>query len=484
MISEIMGAATAVSALTDAGSKVGSGIKTATNTATSLYEGYKDAKAAIMSIAEKSRKSIMMYKVLVSASIREADLAMDISKYLETMYAIFTMLVLGYNPMAKDNSEVNSIIKGISAESFKADSEHKIELETLKKASVYINNSVDFGNRTPRIGKNFRSEEATNQAANQTPGQNQNKNKNKVSNDNTDTVIHNSVSSGHGNGNRQGYYVRPVPSFQNNSNNSHGRYANVDEVKFMKTVDLKTDGTVPSVISMKVRTGNGEVNIPIAVKCNVYPITSEDMRLIIESSISTSITGQNLLRNIKWKSGEISTLAYIFKTDENERNAKLYKNLGRNPWFIELQQRKNAAKQAFWGRFLTRFGSSYYGATSADYGKARDLGYSVKDASRAVNASIASMPPTASLIVTKEDLVAATRLDISHFTKNEGFVERFMRDAFLLCFGIVDLASEQVQFFFMGYKTPFIVTFNDLKKKQSNQNDALFDAIKELSRKV
>ena len=179
------------------------------------------------------------------------------------------------------------------------------------------------------------------------------------------------------------------------------------------------------------------------------------------------------LRKIKWRSGEISTLAWIFNTDIAEKNKKLYEKLGRNPMFMELQQRKAASKRSFWGKFLSRFGSEF--AVDEDD----------KAAYKQINAAIANVPPTSSLIVSKDDLVAATRLNIEHFTKNDGFVNRFMKDNYLLCLGIVDHASQECACFIMGYKQPFKMSFDELTKTYSQgQDKTLAESIKILATKV
>ena len=59
-----------------------------------------------------------------------------------------------------------------------------------------------------------------------------------------------------------------------------------------------------------------------------------------------------------------------------------------------------------------------------------------------------------------------------------------MQDAFLLCLGIVDTDLEQVSFFFMGYKEPFVVTFKELENKGDNPDEDLYKAIATLSKKV
>ena len=59
-----------------------------------------------------------------------------------------------------------------------------------------------------------------------------------------------------------------------------------------------------------------------------------------------------------------------------------------------------------------------------------------------------------------------------------------MKESFLLAFSIVDLAAEQVKTFFMGYKNPFIISFDDLKKEAGDPNKALYDSLRDLARKV
>ena len=176
---------------------------------------------------------------------------------------------------------------------------------------------------------------------------------------------------------------------------------------------------------------------------------------------------------MKWRSGEISTIAWIFGTDLAERDKKLYSKLGRNPFYIELQKRKMSSKAGWWKRFLDNLRGKDMNSTKDTSDKAFEIsGYR------------GDIPPTSALVATKEDIVSATRLNISHFTKNEGFVAKFMQDAFLLCLGIVDTDLEQVSFFFMGYKEPFVVTFKELENKGDHPDEDLYKAIATLSKKV
>jgi len=420
MIGDIIEIAEAVGKLSSAGSDAA---KTGATIATSVM----DSRAAVTSISEKARKSVMMYKVWMSASIRETDLAQHINKWLENMYSIFTMLVLGFNPMAKDNDDVRSIISGVSAESFKPEYNTKIQEAAIAKAMTMMDS--ERSSSSPRIGRGYKSTEDWND-------------------DLAESIFK-----------------------QLKNSKSEPIKGKIEETRFINVLkDLDTH-SYPTIVKMKVNAHGKSFDIPIAIKCNMYPMGSEETRLLIESGISGKMF--DYLRKIKWRSGEISTLAWIFNTDIAEKSRKLYEKLGRNPMFIELQQRKAASKRSFWGKFLSRFGSEF-AETDDD-----------KSAYKQINAAIANVPPTSSLIVSKDDLVAATRLNIEHFTKNEGFVNRFMKDNFLLCLGIVDHATNEFTCFIMGYKQPFRMTFDELTKSyDGGAEKAMSESIKILATKV
>ena len=410
-----------------------------------------DATTAVRSIAEKAKKSVMMYKVMISSSVRDTEMASKIGKYLENMYAIFTMLVLGYNPMAKDNEGLGKIVDSVSAESMHYGTyDFNTQLSALTEGMVSLESERNFGNKKPRIGKRaIKSEEANNISG-------------KDIRDEVAAGIYLALEQDR----KDKYDAETKKNYSENDK--------ISELKFINDVSKNTSAAYPTIINMNVSTPGGRVAVPIAVKCNLYPIGTDETRLFIESNLSGKMS--DFLRKVKWRSGEISTLAFIFNTDIAKQNRKLYDKLGRNPMFMELQQRKNASKNSFWGRFLSRFSMAYNDEYAKDDTYRREM--------KTINQNISSCPPTASLIVSIDDMVAATRLNPEHFTKNEGFISRFMKDSFLLCLGLVDLSAEKVTFFFMGYKSPFIVSFDDLKKQGHDDNKDLYASIKELARKV
>lgn len=421
----------------------------------------------VKSIAEKAKRSVMMYKVLLSGGIREIELATKINKYLENMYSCFTLLVLGYNPTtsASDNSGLNSIISSVSAESFGSNVTDQKTLKTQEAAFAEASREISFGNEArteesskPRIGKSaLVSREASDWDQGYDTGHAMGFNLGKQ--EAKDELI---------NGKDSLFKAGMEYALKEQQNTKVKN--EILEAAFADRIKAANKGE-PTIINLNVDTAAGtKIKVPLAIKCNMYAVGTEELRLLIESGISGKAT--SFLRRMKWRSGEISTLAWIFGTDLAERDKKLYAKLGRNPFYIELQKRKMASKAGWWKRFLDNLrGKDINKTDTAD--KAFEIsGYR------------GDIPPTSALVATKEDIVAATRLNISHFTKNEGFVAKFMQDAFLLCLGIVDTDLEQVSFFFMGYKEPFVVTFKELENKGDHPDEDLYKAIATLSKKV
>ena len=421
----------------------------------------------VKSIAEKAKRSVMMYKVLLSGGIREIELATKINKYLENMYSCFTLLVLGYNPTtsASDNSGLNSIISSVSAESFGSNVTDQKTLKTQEAAFAEASREISFGNEArteesskPRIGRSA-----------------------SVSREADDFDL--GYDTGHAMGfnlgkqeakkeliNGKGSLFKAGMEFALKEQQNTKEKQQILETAFAERVKAANKGE-PTIINLNVSTAAGaNIKVPLAIKCNMYAIGTEELRLLIESGISGKAT--SFLRRMKWRSGEISTLAWIFGTDLAERDKKLYAKLGRNPFYIELQKRKMASKAGWWKRFLDNL-------RGKDVDKTDNT-----DKAFEISGYRGDIPPTSALVATKEDIVAATRLNISHFTKNEGFIAKFMQDAFLLCLGIVDTDLEQVSFFFMGYKEPFVVTFKELENKGDNPDEDLYKAIATLSKKV
>jgi len=398
------------------------------------------------SIAERARRSILMYKVGVSTSVEDLDLSSNIAKYLETMYAIFTMINLGYCPFSNSNDDIRKVIDSVSAESF----------NPLNAMNSDVNRSLAIAMKNyapPKIKKGSR-------------------------------LGRNASAESDGWDGMTGFLDRwkagdlPIPAHEMNKDDAK-MFASLaksmtetdknQQNAFIAKLDANDIKAVPTIVNLKTRYGD----IPLAIKANLYGIAAEEIKAIVESALSGKAF--SFLRFVKWRSGEISTLAWLFNTDLAEKDKKLYKSLGKNPWYIDLMKRRAAAKSVSFAKFAVssiKDDAKYGSNISKDY---------LKEVKTDIN-NMKDLPPTGSLIITKNDLLTATNLDISHFMKNEKLLKSIMKNLYLLCLGIVDPDTETVQFFFDGYTYPFLVKFGDLRKGK-DPNQSLYDTMKELARR-
>jgi hypothetical protein len=383
------------------------------------------------SIAAQARNNIFMYRVGLSQSIGDVKTAVALNKYIETMCSIFTLIVSGINPIAKNNTEIQNVIKSISAENVDP-RRISIEQSEIVKAVEHLSIEYDMaaarGPAIPRIGKYARSVEAG-----QTQEEWERKDKEKTEAEQAKAEAEQAKAKEEAEKNKTRVKDYEIdPGFTNKLDKLQG---------------------FPTILKITFNVANGgTITVPIAIKANPIGIGQEETRLFLDSALAGR--SYKFMRWAKWRSGEISTLEYIFGTDIAERDKKLYKSLGRNPIYMEFMKRKANSK--------------FFGSLKAIFTSEQN-----------------TLGPTGSLIVTTDDLVQATKLDASRFTKNNEFIKRIMEATFIMCFGIVDIPMEMVSFYFMGYKEPFRLNFHELGVGSNvDSNKQLEQALLELSRKV
>lgn len=205
----------------------------------------------------------------------------------------------------------------------------------------------------------------------------------------------------------------------------------------------------PTIIKLDFDLGDNKISIPIAIKAAMHPIGSTEMRMLIESGIEGKMPS---IRVAKALSGEISMVKdLIFQMDKAERDQKLYKILGRHPWFQRLQERK--MKSHF---------NIFHKAVSG----------------------VGNVLPTSSLIVTKNDLTLSTRIPYTTFLKNEKLMKGILDSMYLLSIGVYEPELEQISFFFSGFSDPFIFSMSEISKGGVDANQMLLESLNNLSRKV
>ena len=371
------------------------------------------------SISQLAKKSVMLYPVIMSASVGDVKIASDITKYLEIQYGIFTLLALGISTDIS-STKAEDVLKVVSAESSGNIISDRILSQATEDFKEYI--FSDKVKQPHRIGKYY-SKEAVH-----------------MENAPDDQKV---------------YDVQEEQDKREKELNK--RQEKLDAInKAMKKVEVNFMSRLPgikaepTVLNIETNVGGTNIRIPIAIKANMHPVKSDEIRMILESGIEGKLPS---LRITKALTGEISLIRdLLLQMDKAERDKHLYKTMGRHPWFRQLQDRKLKGNTN-----LLR---------------------------RIINSRSSTILPTASLIVTKDDLTLSTKLNYSYFLKNEKLLKSIMQSMFLLSLGVYDPEMETVSFFFSGFKNPFIYTLNDLRKGGQDPNASLFDALRELSRKI
>jgi hypothetical protein len=393
------------------------------------------------SIAAQARNNIFMYRVGLSQSIGDVKTAVALNKYIETMCSIFTLIVSGINPIAKNNTEIREVIKSISAENVDP---RRISIEQTEIVKAVEHLSIDYDMAAardpaiPRIGKYARSVEAG-----RTPEEQKKDDEEEIELEKEKTW-EDQYKADHP------LLIQKRAKEETEKNETRVKNFDIDPGFTSKLDKLQA---FPTILKITFNVMNsGTITIPIAIKANPIGIGQEETRLFLDSALAGR--SYKFMRWAKWKSGEISTLEYILGTDIAERDKKLYKSLGRNPIYMEFMKRKANSK--------------FFGSLKAIFTSEQN-----------------TLGPTGSLIVTTDDLVQATKLDASRFTKNNEFIQRIMASTFIMCFGIVDVPMEMASFYFMGYKEPFRLNFHELGVgSHVDSNKQLEQALLELSRKV
>ena len=218
--------------------------------------------------------------------------------------------------------------------------------------------------------------------------------------------------------------------------------------EFMKSCgSLKAE---PTLVKLKFSFDNRQnIEIPIAIKANVHPIGRDEMRMLLESGIEGRMPS---IRVAKALSGEINMVKdLVFNMDIADRDQKLYKALGRHPWYQRLQERKMKSKFAIFNKQIKSMGA---------------------------------VLPTSTLVVTKDDLTLSTRIGYNNFLKNEKLMRGLLDSMYLLSIAVYDPELEQVSFFFQGFKDPFIYSVSEISKSGADPNKELNEALLLLSRKM
>lgn len=256
------------------------------------------------SITKMAKSAVQTYPVIVSEGIvaNNEDLMFAICSYLETQYAVFTMIAMGMDPIfegtnARDHvlkfysGESDNYISGCNPNTLVTMSKEKITIteENLKEyQSIEDNNSF----KCKFCSKTFK---------------------------NSDELSTHIV-------------------------NDHNKNENLPNISLRnQKLEQKARMSDPTIVNVKLKMASNqhEVEFPIAIKAMPRFITAEE-----SSQIFTYLKEDKPISLfIKLLSGEISLFKdIILQLERAKKDKELYSRLGRHPWFRQLLLRKTSSK--------------------------------------------------------------------------------------------------------------------------------------------
>jgi hypothetical protein len=179
-------------------------------------------------------------------------------------------------------------------------------------------------------------------------------------------------------------------------------------------------------------------NITFGVKCVAHLLESDDIEYYLPNTV---VTRTPIMRAIQWTSGEIKFFRdFMFSIDEIKKTAT-----------------KAADRNNFWWRKLQ---------TLSKTASARPFLYGLRKGTAKVSAPI----PTATMVITKENVDNIKHRHGIDLLANPGFVKKVMANFFLMTFIIVDESIETVYYYNDDTKNYSHYSFKSLEgfSKQKN----------------
>ena len=383
------------------------------------------------SITERARKSIFVYPVLFSSGMSDLETDFDVSKFLELQYGIFTMLTVGLNP-AVSNGTIGEYLNTISAES--------VEGVEYSLKSYDPNQVKSWYNMFSEENKDFFEEykyvnglEAKNNGYTDL---------NEILDKVNDLEKNNKELQ-----RSQNATADRVKKLEGDKKEFNSMDA-FDEENDVFASELKADAMIkklsdaaPTMIELKLKLKGYESDfkIPIALKANPHFLRSDELSALFDSAIEDK---RLLTRIVKLTSGEISFFKdFLFNIDRIKRDQKLYESFGQHPWYQQFMARKEKNRAKRLGLIL-----------SSLFGKGKE-----------VVSATSNYLPTASIILTVDELEKSSKMKFGFLLKNEKILWSILNHLGLLCIGIYDPRRETFAFYFNGFKKPLMMSKNQMK---------------------
>lgn len=217
-------------------------------------------------------------------------------------------------------------------------------------------------------------------------------------------------------------------------------------------IQRKMSQSAPTIVELRFRNPkvSGELKISIAIKTNVEILSQSEMGGIFDYVMDVA---SPKFRLYQVKSGEKKFWKdFILQMDRAERDKELYARLGKHPWFRTLQT-KNMKR---YGNLLLKL----------------------------FNQKAAPVPPTTSIICSKNELVSGMKARYSDILRKPEFIQKILNKMLLLCLGVYDADLERVDFFFHGFNQPMTYDIRELHMTDRDSQRLLIETLNATIRKM
>ena len=228
-------------------------------------------------------------------------------------------------------------------------------------------------------------------------------------------------------------------SGRNNNNNTFAAQLSPNDVK-------KSNELVPTTLILKLslqdKNGNisGTTELVIGVKCVIHPVKSEEMIANL-----SNINRGKLFNFIRWTSGEISFFKdFLFNIGEIKTDV-VNRSKGASRWWITLKRRAD----------LARVGKRLF--------------------------SNKSILPNATIICSMNEvefLKANKNIDLL----DQFYIDKIMKQFFLLGFVIIDESAQLMYFMFDGNSDWEVLSFTAVERENSSKSNDFKEMLKLINR--
>ncbi len=380
------------------------------------------------SITKMAKDAVFTYPVVISEAVYVSDdeLVFAIARFLETQYAVFTMIAMGLNPIMRENENVKDHILTFYSE----------ESDELVGDPAAISNAIIdlIGHENFKIRPGLLEEYST-EASIKGFGDNNAKTLQKENRKQADEL----------------------KSLKEDGPGMSGRINTTPSVKTGK-LNAKLKNSDPTIIEVEFKSKGGtgsDIKVPLAIKAVPHVVTSEESARVFEYLRED----KPLVQLVKLTSGEVKLFRdLLLQMDRAKSDKELYAKLGRHPWFRQLMKR-------------------------SAYRKLKGIVGAIPYLSKFVQ-NKSDVLPICSLVVTKDEIETGMSNIWARIKKsNESVMDKLM----LLTLCVVDTNTGIVEFDFYGLKHNSIYKDSTLKtdyKDGGANNDDMSKLIETLVYKV